>query len=264
MLIDFHTHAFPDRLASRALAVLSKDIASAPLSDGTADGLIRFMDRSCVDRSVVCNIATNPRQTENVNRFAAETLSAHGSRLTPLGSVTPLNGDPLSVLDAIRKAGLPGIKIHPDYMKCEIDDPLFDGIFDACASLGLFIVTHAGFDVYSPDKVWAGPDRILRRLERSPRTALIAAHYGGNMMWDEVEEKLCGRELYIDTSLGGMTKLEPAQAARILSKHDPERILFGSDFPICSPGMNLGGVFSEPLSDAELENILCKNFRCMV
>ena len=42
MLIDFHTHAFPDSLAPRALTVLSKDIASAPLSDGTADGLIRF------------------------------------------------------------------------------------------------------------------------------------------------------------------------------------------------------------------------------
>ena len=43
-----------------------------------------------------------------------------------------------------------------------------------------------------------------------------------------------------------------------------EKILFGSDFPICSPGMNLGGVFSEPLSDAELENILCKNFERLV
>ena len=39
-----------------------------------------------------------------------------------------------------------------------------------------------------------------------------------------------------------------------------EKILFGSDFPICSPGMNLGGVLSEHLTDPELENILYKNF----
>lgn len=259
MLIDFHTHAFPDKLAPRALAVLSKDIASAPFSDGTAGGLIRFMDLSGVDRSVVCNIATNPGQTDNVNRFAFDTLAAHGDRLTPLGSVNPHCPDPASVLASVKAGGLPGIKIHPDYMRCEIDDPLFDPIFEACAALGLFIVTHAGFDVYSTDKVWASPDRILRRLVRSPRTTLIAAHYGGNMMWDEIEEKLVGRDLYIDNSLGGLTKLDPAQAARILSKHDPDRILFGSDFPWCSPADNFRYTEALPLSDDRKEKIYHRN-----
>ena len=92
------------------------DIASAPFSDGTAGGLIRFMDLSGVDRSVVCNIATNPGQTDNVNRFAFDTLAAHGDRLTPLGSVNPHCPDPASVLASVKAGGLPGIKIHPDYM----------------------------------------------------------------------------------------------------------------------------------------------------
>ena len=43
MLIDFHTHAFPDRLAERAVASLSADIASPPLTDGTVSGLLAAM-----------------------------------------------------------------------------------------------------------------------------------------------------------------------------------------------------------------------------
>ncbi|MBO6052340.1 MAG: amidohydrolase family protein [Clostridia bacterium] len=155
----------------------------------------------------------------------------------------------------LAEAGIKGIKLHPDYMRRAIDDPCYDRIFDACADLGLFVLTHAGFDVYSPDRVYASPDLVLRRLERSPGTTLIAAHYGGNMMWDEVEEKLCGRELYIDTSLGGLTKLAPAQAARILEKHDPERILFGSDCPWCTSADTFRYVDALPLSDDRKEKI---------
>ena len=259
MLIDFHTHAFPDALAERAMRSLSKDIGSPPLSDGTAAGLIAAMDAEGVDRAVVCNIAANPRQMENVNRFAAATKQNFGSRLTPLGSVHPDVPDPEAVLCAIRDAGLPGIKIHPDYMGCAIDDARFDAVFDACGQLGLFIVTHAGFDVYPPHRVWATPDGILKRLARSPGVTLIAAHYGGNMMWDEVEEKLCGKDLWIDTSLGSLTKLPPAQAARMLSRHDPDRILFGSDFPWCSFAETFRYVDALPLSDDRKEKIWHRN-----
>ena len=123
MLIDFHVHAFPDRLAERALAVLAKNIASPPLTDGTLSGTLAAMDRWGVDRAVICNIATNPKQTANVNAFAAETAREHPDRLSPLGSVHPLCPDPESVLCGIREAGRPGIKIHPDYMGVTLDDP---------------------------------------------------------------------------------------------------------------------------------------------
>ena len=259
MLIDFHVHAFPDRLAERALAVLAKNIASPPLTDGTLSGTLAAMDRWGVDRAVICNIATNPKQTANVNAFAAETLRDRGDRFTPLGSVHPDLPDPEPVLRGLAEAGIPGIKLHPDYMRRTVDDPCYDVIFEICASLGLFVLTHAGFDVYSTSRVFASPDRLLRRLERSPKTVLIAAHYGGNMMWDEVEEKICGKDLYIDTSLGGLTKLSPEQAARILAKHDPEKILFGSDCPWCSSAETFRYVDALPLSGDLKEKIFHGN-----
>ena len=72
MLIDFHTHAFPEKIAERAIAKLS--FASGglePQTDGTLSSLKERMQRGRVDVSVVMNIATNPSQQKNVNDFAA-------------------------------------------------------------------------------------------------------------------------------------------------------------------------------------------------
>ena len=75
MIIDFHTHCFPDALAEKALGKLSA-IGNLPThSDGTAAGTLAKMDACGIDRAVVLNIATNDRQTANVNRFAIETSS---------------------------------------------------------------------------------------------------------------------------------------------------------------------------------------------
>ncbi len=259
MLIDFHTHAFPDALAPRAIPSLQEKIKVEPETDGTVSSLISKMDEWGVSRAVICNIATNPRQNAKVNDFAISTLREHGDRLVPLGTINPgLEG--ISVeMERLKNSGIRGIKIHPDYMEYEIDSPAFDEIFDAAASLGMFIVTHAGFDVCSPEKIWASPDRIVKRIRRSPRTTLVCAHFGGNMLWDEVIDKLCGDKIYIDTSLCTVSKMPKEAATKLLLAHSPDKILFGSDCPWCSSRETFEYIDSLKLSDDLKEKIYYKN-----
>ncbi len=259
MIIDFHTHAFPDKLAPKALPVLASHVGYDPYGTGTVSDLIEKMDKGGIDKSVVCNIATNPKQQTNVNNFAIETMEQHGDRLICLGSINPYSDSIGEELDRLSKAGLPGIKLHPDYMETTIDDSAFDPIFDRCSELGMFIIIHAGFDVCSPDKIHATPDMILRRLERNPDIRLVCAHFGGNMMWDEVEEKLCGRNLWIDTSMGVLEGLSKEQARRIIEKHGSEKVLFGTDFPWCDAKTNIDYIKSLGLSDEFEENIFHRN-----
>ncbi len=259
MLIDFHTHAFPDSLAPRAMAALSEPIRVPPVTDGTLDGLDSLMRLSGIDRSVICNIATNAHQTENVNSFAIRTLRERGDRFTPLGSIHPDYPHPEREIDRLHGAGIPGLKLHPDYMGFFIDDPAFDDIFSLCSEYGMFVLIHAGFDVYSPALIHATPERILRRLERSPETVLVAAHFGGNALYDEVEETLIGHDLYIDASLGMLMNLDPAQAARLLGKHDAERILFGSDCPWASPLETFRWLDALPLPADRKEKLFYRN-----
>lgn len=264
MIIDFHTHAFPVAIASRALSTLADAIQIKPLTDGTVTSLISRLNEYGVDRAIVCNIATNAKQTTNVNNFAIETLKNHGDRLTPLGSVNPEFVGASDEIERIHSSGIVGLKIHPDYMHRTIDDAFFDEIFDTAAQLDMFIITHAGFDVYSPQKVWANPDAVLRRLEKSPKTKLICAHMGGNMMWSEVYDKLLGKNLYIDTAFVSFTSVKREFAAKMMLKHDGDRILFGSDAPWCSSRETFEYVDSLAIPDDLKEKIFEGNAKRML
>lgn len=140
MLIDFHTHAFPDKLAERALGTLAARVRMTPETNGSISGLLSCMEHCRVDLAVVCNIATNPRQMTNVNNFAIETLQTHKDRLTPLGSINPTSEGQAEEIERLHKAGLLGLKLHPDYMGFRIDDPIYDIIFDTAAQFGIFII----------------------------------------------------------------------------------------------------------------------------
>ena len=41
----------------------------------------------------------------------------------------------------------------------------------------------------------------------------------------------------------------------------PEKLIFGSDMPVCSVGMNLYGVLSENLTEEETRLVLAGNFK---
>lgn len=259
MIIDFHTHCFPDALAPRALAKLSAIAGMRTYSDGTVSGTIRRLDEAGIDRAVVLNIATNDHQTANVNRFAVETN--RNPRLTALGSVNPESS--VTVIDetltGIAADGLPGIKIHPDYMHTAIDDPRFAPIFTRCMELDLFVVTHAGWDCLSPDFIHASPERIARVLDAYPKLKLVAAHLGGARRWDDVERLLIGRNVWLDTSLTSLFALDPAQMKRMLLAHDSDKLLFASDLPWSDPADALRYLLALNLPDALTEKILSQN-----
>lgn len=263
MLIDFHTHAFPDKLAPRAIGVLAERAGITPETDGTLSALLHRMDEWHVDHAVVLNIATNARQQSNVNRFAIDIKHAHGDRLTPLGSVYPILTETdlprLEEMEMLYNAGIPGIKLHPDYMEHFLDDPVYTPILDRAAEMSMFVVLHTGFDVYCPNCIHATPDMIRTVLQRHPKLTLICAHYGGNCLWDEVEEKIAGERCYIDISMGVKEGLSPEQARRILMRHDPEKILFGSDCPWGDVPGNLTFLDAMHLPAGIMDKILYQN-----
>ena len=66
-IIDFHTHAFPDSLARRAMKTLLDEAPGIEAYlDGTVGALLQSMDASGIERSVVCCIATKPDQFEPI------------------------------------------------------------------------------------------------------------------------------------------------------------------------------------------------------
>ncbi len=259
MIIDFHTHIFPDALAPRAIASLQFTAGLPVTFDGTANGLIALMKQERIDKSVVLNTVTNERQVGKVNAFALETAKKH-SELIPFCSVHPLNENIKEILQSLKESGIKGIKHHPDYVGIEIDDARMNPLFSAASELKMPVVIHAGYDPVSPDKMHATPDAIINVLERFPDLILVVAHLGGVMMWNEVCEKLCGRNIFIDTAFCcERIGISVEQGKRIFEKHPHEKILFGSDAPWAKPSEIIEFLGKLGLSDESMELVLHKN-----
>ncbi len=256
MLIDFHTHAFPERIAGRAVSGLSYASGGmVPQTEGTAASLIAQMDRDGVDLSVVQSIATNPRQQRSVNDFALE-INKH-DRLAAFGSVHPDAPDALEELERIAGAGLKGVKFHPEYQGFYTDEQRMRPIYKKLSELGLIVLFHAGQDIGFPPPYHCLPEHLLGALKWLD-TPVVAAHWGGYNVSLPVLDTLCGENLYFDLSLGyGMVPKPVAQA--IVEKHGPDRLLFGSDMPWHRPSMERKLLATLDISDADREKIDWQN-----
>lgn len=261
MVIDFHSHCFPDALAPRAIEKLCCNAMHtdfSPHTNGTASDTEAKLRAAGIDHAVVCNIATNARQQHNVNSFAIS-LTERDGMLIPLGSLHPDGEDKRGELARLRAAGIRGIKIHPDYVRFDIDDPGFDEIFTLCAEIGFFVVTHAGLDPVSPDHMHASPRAIANVLGRYPGLRLVAAHMGSLRCAAEVLETLVGLDVYFDTSLSSLRPDEHDTLIKILQNHRPDRLLFGTDTPWSCAADELRFIETAPIPDDLRERILWRN-----
>lgn len=256
MLIDFHTHAFPERIAERAIGSLSYASGGfIPQTKGTVSSLKAEMAKDNVDISVVQSIATNPKQQTNVNNFAIEINN--DPAIVAFGSVHPDAPNALEELERIKAAGLKGIKLHPEYQGFYPDDEKMKPIYRKISDLGLITLFHAGQDHGFPPPYRCTPTQLLRALSwfDSP---VVAAHWGSLACGTEVIDKLCGLDIWMDTSFGyGVIPKSVAQT--ILDKHTPDRILFGSDMPWHRPSWEIQLINSLDMSDNDREKIYFRN-----
>lgn len=256
MLIDFHTHAFADTLAPRAIASLSAASGGLPpYTDGTVSGLLRSMDECGVSHSVMLNIATKPRQQTRINDWAAEICS---DRITAFGSIHPDAEDVFDELERIKSLGLKGVKLHPEYQNFEVDEPRMKPIYQKIASLGLITVFHAGQDIGFMPPAKASPEKLLCALPAFDGAPVVAAHFGGYIMWDDVLDKLCGLPIYFDTSFCA-GRIQYPLARAIIEKHTPDRILFGTDLPWSDAKTERRAIDTLDLSDSDKEKIFFRN-----
>ncbi|MBU0961533.1 MAG: amidohydrolase, partial [Proteobacteria bacterium] len=84
MIIDFHTHAFPDNVAAKAIPALEKEGDIKAKTSGTARSLLASMDRAGIDRSIICSIATRPEQFNSILDWSGQIRC---ERLIPLPSI---------------------------------------------------------------------------------------------------------------------------------------------------------------------------------
>lgn len=227
MIIDFHTHIFPDKIAGRTLDYLSDIFGASPFADGTHTGLCDSMKKAGVDVSVSLPAVTKVSQVESINRFAS--AFTEGAVIS-FGGIHPECENYKEILKEIKNLGLKGIKLHPDYQDTYFNDIRYKRIISYAAELGLIISVHAGQDPKCPDNIHCTPAMAEEVLNEVEPEKLVLAHMGGNELWSEVEERLVGRNVYFDTGVI-LDRMPQEQFLRMVREHGADRIVFGTDSP---------------------------------
>ncbi len=237
--IDFHTHAFPDALADRAIRVLveegQKKWDVQAYLDGRLSSLLVSMDRNGIEKSIVCSIATKPSQYEPIMAWSEKIRS---DRIIPFPSLHPDDPDAPARVSEIKRAGFKGIKFHPYYQNFSIDDERLFPLYDRICSENLIVLMHTGFDLAFERVRLADPEKIVTIVERFPAFRLVTSHLGAWEDWDNVEKYLAGRKIYMEVSYS-LHMLEKGRARRIIMDHPAEYVLFGSDSPWSDQGASI-------------------------
>ena len=227
MIIDFHTHIYPDHVAEKTLKAVRERAAIRSYGDGTLTGLRQSMGRAGIDLSVVCSVATKVEQVVSIHQWLA---GIRGPEIFPMATMHPDACPGPQDMRHLRAEGFRGFKVHPDFQAFFVDEKRMYPFYEAAQAEDMLILFHAGVDRGLPTPVHCTPKGLAYVHREFPRLKIVAAHMGGEGMYDETEKHLLGRNIYLDTSFV-LKEMPRNMIRRFMDKHPAERFLFGSDTP---------------------------------
>jgi predicted TIM-barrel fold metal-dependent hydrolase len=279
MIIDIHTHAFPDKVAAKAMETLEVMYGVKASSDGTVDALLAEMRGSGVDISVVLAVSTASRQVVSINTWVSSLYQLGDASPNPLigfGTIHPQFEGYHDEIQRMKELGIKGVKFQPSFQEFYPDDERMFPVYEELIKAGLIILFHAGDEIKPVENIYSTPERLAGMFdamqgeidshdyrvhtgnEQRSTAKIVIAHMGGYRMWDQVEDHLLGRDLYFGTSYV-FGHLDSTRAARMIRSHGIDRILFGSDFPFSQQQKDIQPILELDITREEKESILGGN-----
>ena len=247
--IDFHTHVYPDAIAPKAADSIRKFYhLGDDYMDGRVETLLKYGDKAGVEKFVILPVSLRPTNTRHINDFIIDTVSKQ-PRFFGYGTIHAGMQDLCQEVEYIMQKGLLGLKMHTDCQVFPIDDPRLFPVYDM-AQDKLPILFHMGDQRYD----YSHPARLRKVLDLFPKLKVIAAHFGGYTMYDVAAEELKGKDCFFDVS-SSLMFMEEGVAERYINRHGVERFVYGSDYPMWNPVVEMERFLKLKLTDAQKEQI---------
>lgn len=254
-IIDFHTHAFPDALAGWAVPRLEEEGRIKAVLDGKISSLLKSMEETGVEKSVVCSIATKPEQFSPILKWSESIAS---DRLIPFPSVHPADPEAAERIRLIRERGFQGIKLHPYYQSFDVDEERMFPLYEQMERCGLIVVFHTDFDIAFTRDRKGDPARIVRVMEAFPKLLFVTTHIGAWEDRDEVRRLLLGKPIYTEISYS-IPMMGAKRARELLLAHPADYVLFGTDSPWAGQRETLDYLLALKLGEERERKILYEN-----
>ena len=185
------------------------------------------------------------------------------------------NDTALALAEQYQGFYIPGFHIHPDFLEesfgeiermsqqgvkligelvpyfdgwSDYSDPRFSQLLDEAGKRNMIVSFHS-----------MGEDAMDQMVKDHPDVIFVAAHPGEYYEFmRHLERMKYSENYYLDVSGYGIFRYGMLRHA--IDAFGAERILFGSDYPTCNPGMYVGGVLLDNLlTDKEKEKIFSLN-----
>ena len=189
--------------------------------------------------------ADSPQILHEVAEFVGE----YPERLIGIGSVDI--SKPMQAVAAIKRCvnelGFKGIRVLPWLWELPPTDRLFYPIYTACCDLGIPFCTQIGHTgPLMPSEV-GRPIYIDRVALDFPELVIVGGHIG--YPWTEEAIAVATKHVnfYIDTS-AYTVKRYPPELVRYMKAHGKEKVMFGTNYPMITPGKALSDLPTLELS----------------
>ena len=253
-IIDSHCHIYPDKIAEKASENTGHFYDLPASLDGKISTLLEHGKKAGIEHFIVQSVATTPKQVSSINNFIAESVASSDGHFTGLGTLHPDSEDMEADVNEILALGLKGVKLHPDIQKIAIDDPKMKEIYRLCEGR-LPMLLHTGDYRYD----FSNPNRMMPILEQYPDLTVIGAHFGGWSIWEEATEKLCKYKNFLVDCSSSLYAISPEKANELIHVYGVERVLFGTDYPLWKPEIEIERFMQIELTEKEREDIFHNN-----
>lgn len=249
-IIDFHTHIYPNPIAQKASNSICDfyELEGGGMN-GTVDTLLERGKLAGIDHFVVLPVGLKPGHVRHINEFILQETALH-PQFTGFGTIHAAMENLEEEVEFIHSSGLRGVKMHPDTQLFNIDDPRLFPAYELLREKGLPVIFHTGDTRYD----YSHPRRLRHVLALFPGLVTIGAHFGGYSVYEAALDALRDTDCFLDVS-SALMFLDRDTAVDYIRKYGPERLVYGSDYPLWDPVVEVKRFFSLGLRDDEFEQI---------
>lgn len=239
-LWDSHVHIFPQKMMQAVFAFFDSQYGWKLPFSTDPNRLLEILKLDGAEKAFALAYTHKPDLSRPLNAWLNSFCSAN-PMLTPFGAVHPLDRNLEQVVEeCLDNFNFPGLKLHCMVQRCRPDHRILRPLFKSIEERSRGIIIHAG-SFPQPDHNFLDISYIRNVLERYPGLNLIIPHMGLNEL-SAYEELLSEHEgLFLDTAFVFQNSMVQTPVEKIVETilNFPDRILYGSDFPlILEPPLN--------------------------
>jgi len=267
MIIDFHTHVFPSFFRDMKGPLSGEpgfmSIYNSPKAKlvGVRQ-LINNMDNEGIKRSVIFGFPwDNYENFKRHNDYIIEAVTRYPERLIGFSCFSPLSKDGARESERCLRSGLSGVGELALY-RTGISSELFNAlgeVMNMCREFDVPLLLHINEPVGHeyPGKVPVDLGQVYAFIKAYPFNKIVLAHWGGGLffytiMKNEVKDAL--KNVWFDTAASPFLYTPDVYRIAVEST-DPEKILFGSDYPLIKPQRYFNEMLSAGISDSAIMQI---------